>query len=170
VWVARKLDKRRAFILGIATWILVMMGIFMLRADQVGLAYALAALSGSGIATAYVIPWAMIPDVVEYDQIRTGQRREGSYYSFAAFFQKLATGAALWAMGQALAATGYITPGTDGVLPVQPEQAVQAIRYFAGPVPVVLLILSILFAWRYPITRESHQETLEQLGAVQLEN
>ena len=74
------------------------------------LAYLLAALSGSGIATAYVMPWSMVPDMVEYDQVQTGQRREGSYYAFASFFQKLATGVALWAMGQALALTGYITP------------------------------------------------------------
>jgi GPH family glycoside/pentoside/hexuronide:cation symporter len=167
VWVARRLDKRRAFILGTFSWIIVLLGIFAIRPEQLGLAYVLAALSGSGIATAYVIPWAMIPDIVEYDQIRTGQRREGSYYAFASFFQKLATGAALWAMGQALAISGYITPDTSGVLPEQPAEAIQSIRLFIGPVPVVLLILSILFAWRYPITRESHQETLKQLGVDQ---
>ena len=163
VWVARRLDKRRAFILGILTWIVVLMLIFGIRADQIGLAYLLAALSGAGIATAYVIPWAMIPDIVEYDQVRSGQRREGSYYAFASFFQKLATGAALWAMGQSLAMTGYITPETGQPLPVQPAPAVQAIRFFVGPVPVVLLALSIIFAWKYPISRESHQETLKQL-------
>ena len=163
VWVARRLDKRRAFILGIFTWIVVLLMIFGIRADQIGLAYLLAALSGAGIATAYVIPWAMIPDVIEYDQVRSGQRREGSYYAFASFFQKLATGAALWAMGQSLAMTGYLTPKSGQPLPVQPSQAVQAIRLFVGPVPVGLLILSIIFAWQYPITRERHQDTLKQL-------
>jgi GPH family glycoside/pentoside/hexuronide:cation symporter len=103
VWVARRLDKRRAFILGMASWIVVLLGISALRPDQVTLAYILAALSGSGVAAAYVIPWAMIPDIVECDQLETGQRREGSYYAFASFFQKLGTGAALWAMAQALA-------------------------------------------------------------------
>jgi glycoside/pentoside/hexuronide:cation symporter, GPH family len=163
VWVARRLDKRRAFVLGVTSWIVVLLGISALRSDQVTLAYVLAALSGSGIATAYVIPWAMIPDIVECDQLETGQRREGSYYAFASFFQKLGTGAALWAMAQALALTGYVTPSGNGPLPVQPEQAVTAIRVFMGPVPTVLLLLSILFAWRYPITRESHRATCEAL-------
>jgi GPH family glycoside/pentoside/hexuronide:cation symporter len=124
----------------------------------------LAALSGSGIATAYVLPWAMVPDVVEYDQLQSGQRREGSYYAFASFFQKLATGAALWGMGMALSLTGYITPVTGDPLPVQPPEAVDAIRFFIGPVPAVLLILSVFFAWGYPITRENHQKTLETLA------
>ena len=38
-----------------------------LSPDQVTLAYVLAALAGLGIATAYVIPWSMVPDVIEYD-------------------------------------------------------------------------------------------------------
>jgi GPH family glycoside/pentoside/hexuronide:cation symporter len=164
VWVARRLDKRRAFILGTASWIVVLLGIAALRADQVTLAYALAALSGSGIATAYVIPWAMVPDIIECDQLETGRRREGSYYAFASFFQKLGTGAAIWAMGQLLAITGYVTPDPAGTLPTQPQRAVQAIRAFAGPVPAVLLVLAILFARRYPITRERHRATCESLA------
>ena len=164
VWVAKKLDKRRAFIIGTLTWIFVLLGISALPADAIGLAYVLAALSGSGIAAAYVLPWSMIPDIIEHDQLQTGQRREGSYYAFASFFQKLATAFALWAMGQSLAANGYITPNSSGSLPTQPDSAIQAIRFFAGPVPAVLLILAVLFAWNYPITRESHSETLRVLA------
>ncbi len=164
VWLSRRLDKRRAFIIGSATWIVVLLGLFTLRSDQVTLAYILAALSGAGIATAYVIPWAMVPDIVEYDQARTGQRREGSYYAFASFFQKLATGLAIWGMGQALAWAQYITPAAGAPLPVQPPQAIQAIRLFAGPIPTVLLLLAIVCAWFYPISRESHHALLEQLA------
>ena len=163
VWVSKKLDKRRAFIIGMLTWIVVLLGISALPADAVGFAYILAALSGSGIATAYVLPWSMIPDIIENDQLQTGQRREGSYYSFAAFFQKLGTAFALWGMGQALAVTGYITPDASGVLPIQPESAIQAIRVFTGPIPAVLLILAVFFAWNYPITREAHEATLQEL-------
>ncbi|MEJ2413250.1 MAG: MFS transporter, partial [Anaerolineales bacterium] len=144
VWVSRVLDKRRAFILGSVSWIAILLGIYFLPAERVILAYVLAALSGSGIATAYVLPWAMIPDIVEHDQLRSGRRREGSYYSFASFFQKLATGAALWGMGMALSLTGYITPPTSGPLPDQPVQAVNAIRLFIGPVPSILLVLAVL--------------------------
>ena len=157
VWVARKLDKRRAFILGMASWVFVLAGIALLRPEQTGLAYLLAALSGSGIAAAYLLPWAMIPDIIETDELKTGERREGSFYAFASFFQKLGTGVAIWALGQALALTGYINPGQGQPLPVQPPQAVQAIRWTMGGLPVVLLAIAILFAWGYPISRESHR-------------
>ncbi|MBC8448753.1 MAG: hypothetical protein H8D78_13480 [Chloroflexi bacterium] len=36
------------------------------------------------------------------------QSGKGSFYAFASFFQKLGTGAALWAMAQTLTLTGYI--------------------------------------------------------------
>ncbi len=164
VWLARRLDKRRAFMLGSLTWIVIILMIGALSPEQVGLAYLLAALAGAGIATAYVIPWAMVPDIIEYDQAQTGQRREGSYYAFASFFQKLATGFAIWAMGLGLALAGYITPTASNPLPVQPAQALQTLRLFIGPLPALLLALAILCAWFYPISRESHRELVERLG------
>jgi GPH family glycoside/pentoside/hexuronide:cation symporter len=163
VWLSRKLDKRRAFILGSVTWAVILVGLSALRSDQLILAYILAILSGFGIATAYVVPWAMVPDIIEFDQADTGERREGSYYAFASFFQKLATGIAIWGMGLALAATGYITPVQGQPLPDQPVAAVNAIRIFMGPIPAVLLILAIIFALRYNITRQSHHEMVEKL-------
>lgn len=165
VWVAKKLDKSRAFIIGSFSWLLILMAISGLGPDQVTFAYILAALAGAGIACAYVLPWSMIPDVIEFDQLQTGQRREGSYYAFASFFQKLAAGVAIWVMGQALALANYINPSAADPLPVQPPEVIQAIRLFMGPVPAVLLIIAIIFAWRYPITREKHQGLCEELVA-----
>jgi glycoside/pentoside/hexuronide:cation symporter, GPH family len=168
VWAAKKLDKSKAFIIGSLSWLVILLSISSIGADQVALAYLLAALSGAGIACAYVLPWSMIPDVVEFDQLKTGERREGSYYAFASFFQKLAAGMAIWAMGQALALANYINPSVADPLPIQPVEAVQAIRIFMGPVPAVLLIVAVLFAWRYPLTREKHQLICDELAESQV--
>jgi GPH family glycoside/pentoside/hexuronide:cation symporter len=170
VWIAQKTDKRRAFIWGSLSWVVVLAALMLVRPQQVAPVYVLAVLAGSGLATAFVIPWSMVPDIIEYDQLKTGQRREGAYYSFASFFQKLATGVAIWAMGQLLALTGYITPTPANPLPAQPAAAVDAIRWFIGPVPIVLLLLSIVFAWRYPISRESHWAMREELARTLLDN
>jgi GPH family glycoside/pentoside/hexuronide:cation symporter len=163
VWLSRRLDKRLAFITGSAIWSIVLILILPIQSNQVGLTYILALLSGFGIATAYVVPWAMIPDIVEYDQQISGQRREGSFYAFASFFQKLATGGAIWALGQLLAFSGYITPSIDGNLPIQPDSAIFTIRMFISLVPAVLLWLAIVCIWRYPITRRSHQARVKMI-------
>jgi GPH family glycoside/pentoside/hexuronide:cation symporter len=164
VWLSRKFDKRRAFIIGCASWLVFLLLLFVLQPAQIGLVFTCAAFSGLGIATAYVVPWAMIPDLIEQDELTTGQRREGSFYALAAFFQKFGTGAALWAMGQIFALTGYISPTSGCPLPTQPEAAVLAIRWFASLIPAGLILVSVLFAWNYSITREAHEQTLEQLA------
>jgi glycoside/pentoside/hexuronide:cation symporter, GPH family len=166
VWAAKKLDKSRAFIIGSLSWLVVLLAISGLGPDQVSLAYLLAALAGAGIACSYVLPWSMIPDVVEFDQLQTGERREGSYYAFASFFQKLAAGMAIWAMGQALAFANYINPTAADPLPVQPVEAVQAIRLFMGPIPAILLAIAVLFAWRYPLTRAKYESICDELEAT----
>lgn len=168
VWLSRMFDKRRAFIMGTACWVMLLAGFLVMQPKNISIVYALAALSGFGIATTYVIPWSMIPDIIEHDALRTGQRREGTYYAFAAFFQKLGTGAALWAMGQVLARTGYINPSLGDPLPVQPQSAVVAIRLFISAVPMALLLLAIIFAWRVPITREYHRSMVEELTSREI--
>jgi GPH family glycoside/pentoside/hexuronide:cation symporter len=167
VFLSKKWEKRTVFILGMGVWIVLLLVLSAVSPSQIGLVYALAAFSGLGIATVYVVPWAMIPDIIEHDELETGQRREGSFYAFASFFQKLGTGAALWAMGQVLALSGYITPEASGMLPDQPDSAVMAIRLFMGLIPAVLLVISVIFAWRYPITRAKHRELLTKLAKAE---
>ena len=65
VWLARKLDKRRAFILGSLTWAVVLLAISAVQPEQIGAGLPAGGLSGFGIATAYVVPWAMVPDIIE---------------------------------------------------------------------------------------------------------
>lgn len=166
VWMAKRYDKRRAFIWGSISWIIVSLALMTAQPDQITLVYILAALGGAGIATAYFLPWAMIPDVIELDELETGQRREGSFYAFANFFQKLGTGIVVWIFGIILSASDYITPDLNGPLPIQPEAAVQAIRWSMGLVPAILLTLAIFCALRYPITRESHQAVLKKLRRI----
>ena len=51
VWVARKTDKRRAFIWGSLSWVVVLAGLMLVGPRQVVPVYVLAALGGSGLAT-----------------------------------------------------------------------------------------------------------------------
>ncbi len=80
VWAMGKLDKPKAYVIGVAFWCIVLVFISRLDRNSVGLAYVLAFLCGPGIATALVVPWSMVPDIIEDDQRRTGERREGAFY------------------------------------------------------------------------------------------
>jgi GPH family glycoside/pentoside/hexuronide:cation symporter len=106
----------------------------------------------------------MLPDVIEIEQQVSGERREGAYYAFISFCQKLGTGLALWGIGQTLEFSGYLTPTPELQFPNQPDSALNMIKFIIGPATIGLLFLSLPFAWYYPVTRSSHQKTLERIS------
>ncbi len=158
-YLSRRLGKQEVFYIGIGTWIIAQIALFFVQPGQVAALYLLCIVISFGVATAYVVPWAMLPDVIELDEIKTGQRREGVFYAFMTLLQKVGLALGLFLVSLALQFSGFISEAT-----VQPDSALLAIRIFIGPVPMVLLALSILLARFYPITRQMHEEMLLQLA------
>ena len=159
-WASRHTNKRTAYILGIAFWAAVQITLVMLGpTTPLPVILALCALAGIGVGAAHILPWAMIPDTVEWDEMQTGQRHEGMFYSLVMLIQKAAVGLALFLVGLALEWSRYV-PNAE----IQPDSALLAIRAFAGPVPALLLAGGILFALFFPIGRESHRTIREELS------
>lgn len=162
VWsaVSRRIGKRAVYYIGSVFWIAVQTTLFFVQPGQIPLTLGLAALAGVGVAVAYLIPWSMLPDVIELDELQTGRRREGMFYGFMVFLQKLGLAVGLFLVGLALQWQGFDEAASVGQ---QPASALLAIRFMVGPAPTVSLILGMLLATRYPITKESHEATLAAL-------
>ncbi|HBE19833.1 MAG TPA: MFS transporter [Cyanobacteria bacterium UBA11149] len=166
VWnfMSRRVGKRGVYFMGMSLWIIAEGGLFFLPPDQVGFMYVLFAMAGFGVATAYLVPWSMLPDVIELDELKTGKRREGIFYAFMVLLQKFGLAFGLWLVGVALGKAGLITPKPgESIVPVQPESALFAIRFAVGPLPTFFLICGLILAYFYPITREVHAEILLKL-------
>ncbi|MBE9151691.1 MFS transporter, partial [Coleofasciculus sp. LEGE 07092] len=110
VWSAlsERVGKKAVYFMGMVLWIIAQAGLFFLQPDQVGLMYVLAILAGFGVATAYLVPWSMMPDVIELDELNTGKRREGIFYGFMVLLQKVGLAVGLFVVGQALELSGFI--------------------------------------------------------------
>ncbi|MEN9228408.1 MAG: MFS transporter [Gloeomargarita sp. HHBFW_bins_205] len=162
--VSRRLGKKAVYFLGMAAWIGAQAGLFGLQPGQVRLMFALAVIAGVGVATAYLIPWSLLPDVIEWEELRTGQRREGIFYSLMVFLQKVGLALGLFLVGQALEWSGFVKTVAGQPEPVQPVSALLAIRWLIGPLPTLVLLLSLVFAYYYPITREKHAEIVLRLA------
>jgi len=160
VWerVARWSGKRAVFLLGAPLAIVALTGLVAIQPGQVMGMYVLGVCAGIGVATLYMVPFAMLPDVVDLDELQTGLRREGLYFSALVFLQKLGIAVALFVSGQLLSLTGFQANAAS-----QPLQTLWAIRFLVGPLPAVLLLSSLWFAARYPINRQRHQEILRAL-------
>ncbi len=159
-WLARRMGKQGAYAVGLVWWAIVMLILAFLPPSARSLSYFLAALAGVGIATAHIIPWSMVPDVIEDDELRTGQRREGAFMGFLIFIQKTGTAFVLALVQWVLHLSGY-SAGAE-----QPAPALLAIRMLIGPFPAALLVISILLAWRFPINRAKHAELRARLAEM----
>ncbi|BAB75404.1 MFS transporter [Anabaena sp. FACHB-709] len=166
VWTAlsKKIGKKLVYFLGMSSWIIAAAGLFFLQPGQIGLMYVMAIMAGVGVSTAYLVPWSMIPDVIELDELQTGQRREGIFYGFMVLLQKFGLAFGLFLVGNALQASGFKEAvAGQTTLPIQPESALFAIRIAVGPLPTICLIFGLVLTYFYPITREMHAEILLKL-------
>ena len=165
VWsaVSKRVGKRAVYFMGMTLWILAQGGLFFLQPDQIGWLYVLCVMAGVGVATAYLIPWSMLPDVIELDELKTGKRREGIFYAFMVLLQKMGLALSLFLVGQVLEFAGFISSVSGEATPEQPASALLAIRVAIGPLPTVVLVIGLILAYFYPITREVHAEILLKL-------
>lgn len=166
VWqfISHKVGKKMVLFLGLPLWMIAMLGLFLLQPGQVAGMYALAMLAGVGISTVYIAPWSMLPDVIDFDELQSGERREGIFYGFIAQGLKLGIALALFLVGKSLDWAGLIPTVAGQGVPTQPESVLWVIRLIMGPITAGLVLGGLLFAHYYPISREVHAEILLKLA------
>ncbi len=164
--LSQRLGKQRVYYLGTAFWIVAGVLLFFVPAGETRWLYFIAPLASIGVSVCYLIPWSMLPDVVDLDELETGQRREGIFYGFFVFLQKLGISAGIAISNLILASTGYIKPEYAGapIAPVQPEAVLTALRVFVSLAPGVILLLSYVAVRLYPITRAKHADIQARLA------
>lgn len=162
-WLSGRVGKRRAYLVGMALWAAIQAAILLVRPGQMNLLIALAVLSGLSVSTAHVLPEAIFPDVIDWDELRTHKRQEGAFYGAKNFLRKL-TGAVAIFMGlQVLGWFGYQSPPAGAAVFRQSASALTAIRVMAGPGGLVLVLAAMAIAWYYPLTREKHRRVVRAL-------
>lgn len=157
VWLARRLSKNIAYIIGMAFWAIVQVLIFTIQPGQVTYILVLSVAAGISVATAHVLPDSIFPDVIEWDELRTRRRQEGIYYGVKNFIRKLTGALAIFIALQVLGWVGYQSPPEGATFFVQSPATLTAIRILIGPFGAALLLSAIVIAWFYPLTREKHR-------------
>lgn len=152
-WLGRRTEKRTIFLVGAPLAMGCLAGLVLVQPGQLVEMYGLAIGVGLGLATLYLVPFAMLPDVIDLDELQTGQRREGVYFSAVVFLQKLGLAIALFSSGQILEWAGFTPTATT-----QPDLALWSIRLLIGPIPALLVAASVWFAYCYSLDRAQHQQ------------
>jgi GPH family glycoside/pentoside/hexuronide:cation symporter len=160
--VSRRLEKSTAFTLGALWWGVGNLAFFFAEPDWPRwLVICFAPVVAVGYCAADLMPWSMVGDVVDEDDLATGERREGLYNGFFTFLRKLGGALAVGAAGLLLDLAG-LPEGRDAVAP---ESARTAVRWLASVGTSSLVLLAAWLARGYPLTRARHQQILVELDA-----
>jgi GPH family glycoside/pentoside/hexuronide:cation symporter len=107
-------------------------------------------VSGLGAATAYLIPWSLLPDAIDADP----EKPAGQYSAWMVLAQKVCISVVIALLGYLLDASGYREnlPNAD-----QPASALTTIRLCMGLIPAILVLLGLVVMRRWP-ERNLHLE------------
>ena len=157
LWLAKKYNKRQAYIAGMVFWVIVQLLIFTIPPHNVPYLLTLAALAGIGVSAAYVLPDSLFADIIEWDELLTRRRQEGIYFGARAFIRKLTGAFVIFITLQALGWSGYHTPPEGAINFPQSESALLMIRLLVSPLGAIMLSGAVIFAWLFPLTRERYE-------------
>jgi len=161
IWtvISEKIGKKLSYNMGMFIVSLAVIILFIVgHRVPVEMTYLIMAFAGMGFATQYVMPYAIIPDVVEYDYAENGIRREGVFYGLWTLTSKIGQAFAIALSGWTLSIFGYVPDVA------QTELSLLGIRLLCGPIPVLFFIIGIVILASYPITREKYQEILDKIA------
>ena len=151
-----RLGKRRAYIIFAAVWAVPQgIAVLFIQPGRDLLLFVLMVIAAAGVTAIPMVQWDMIPDVVEVDEYKTGQRREGMYTGITTFVQKTAVALALFINGLVLTWVGYVADVE------QSSSSLWGIRILFGYGTVFFLVVSIIFTYLCPMTRERHDALRE---------
>lgn len=165
LWVrlAQRLGKQKAYaagIVGAAAFSLFML--FMPAGLPAALFVALF-LIGLVDGGTQLCPNAMVPDTVEYDEERTGQRREGAIFGTWLLCRKLGMAMGAFIASLFLSAFGFVA-GADAA--AQGETALLGIRLSYTLVPFALWVCAFFVLRAYPLTEARFEELKRSISAA----
>jgi GPH family glycoside/pentoside/hexuronide:cation symporter len=167
-WLAKWRNKREAYMLGMAFWVIVQLLVFTIRPGETTYLLILAGLAGIGVSAAYTLPDSLFADVIEWDELRTRRRQEGIFYGIRTLIRKMTGALVIFITLQLLGRSGYVSPPEGTLQYMQTDSALHMIRLLVSPFGATILCGTILLAWLFPLSREKYtriQKLLEQRRA-----
>uniref|UniRef100_A0A8C2KV95 Major facilitator superfamily domain containing 2aa n=1 Tax=Cyprinus carpio TaxID=7962 RepID=A0A8C2KV95_CYPCA len=158
-WFLCRFGKKTAVYIGIP-WAVPFMILVVCVKSSLLVSYIVSIAAGASVAAAFLLPWSMLPDVVDDFKVQnpTSQGHEAIFYSFYVFFTKFASGVSLGVSTLALSFAGYVT----GVC-VQSDSVNLTLKILVSAAPVSLIVLGLLIFKMYPINEERRQYNNKQL-------
>ena len=153
--LARVRGKRFAWMASMLPGIVALMGLLFMGPGDALLATLIFGVAGTGFGPSIFLTQSILADVIDYDELHTGCRREAQYTAFWSFLQKFAIIPSASIPLAILASAGFVpnVPQSDAV-----QLAIRSIYSIA---PAAIGLLTMLIASRYPLTQSIHEAIRE---------
>lgn len=155
VVVGERAGKRRAYLIAGCYFLVPLLALLVAPAGNLPLLVVIAVAAGVGMSATQVLPWSILPDVVEVDEYQNGVRREGMFFGTTLFLYKVCSAVVIGSATAALGVFGYVEGGATAA---QPDSALLAVRLLLGLGPAAFMVIAMLFARRLPLSRERFDE------------
>ena len=152
ILISRRTGKKIAWLASMAINTGAFIGVFFLGPGDTLIYGILVFLSGIGFGATLAIPSAIQADVIDYDELLTGERREGQYIGLWSIAKKMAAAVGVGIGLSVLGLAGY-TPNVE-----QSEQVRLTLRTLYALVPSICNIIAFGIALTYPISSRIHRD------------
>jgi len=161
IMISRRTGKKAAWLASMAINTGAFVGVFFLGPGDAAIYGILVFLSGIGFGATLAIPSAIQADVIDYDELLTGERREGQYIGLWSISKKFAAAVGIGAGLSILGVVGY-TPNVEQSAEVQ-----MTLRVLYALVPSLCNLVAMVIACAYPISSGIHTEIRKAIAQRQ---
>ncbi|XP_012294558.1 sodium-dependent lysophosphatidylcholine symporter 1 isoform X1 [Aotus nancymaae] len=161
-WFLTRFGKKTAVYVGISSAVPFLILVALMESNLI-VTYVVAVAAGISVAAAFLLPWSMLPDVIDDFHLKQPHFRgtEPIFFSFYVFFTKFASGVSLGISTLSLDFAGYQTLSCS-----QPERVKFTLNMLVTMAPIVLILLGLLLFKLYPIDEERRRQNKKALQAL----
>jgi len=159
LWLGRYYEKRRLWLVAMLQGGLGFGLLFFLGPNDWPIMFASSVIAGSANACAVTLGQALKADLVDVDEHRTGERKEGAYFAAWSFVAKLANGIMIAIVGVVLDLVGYV-PKAE-----QSETVRFALVFLMGGMPLIGYAIGSLLFSRFSLSEDEHARIRRELDA-----
>jgi GPH family glycoside/pentoside/hexuronide:cation symporter len=152
MWVARRIGKLPVWIITATIGIASSFVLFTIGKGQTTMMIVLEIIRGFAAGAVVILGPAMMADVIDYDELRTGRRREAQFGAFLSLIPKFVA-----ILGATLPLALMGAAGYDPTMSTLTDEATLAIRGLFALFPIAFHLGGLLILLGYPISRDVHR-------------
>jgi GPH family glycoside/pentoside/hexuronide:cation symporter len=159
LWLSRRFEKRTLWIASTAVMGAGFGAVYLAGDGDWLYLTLLVVVIGASFGCSKMIAPSMQADVIDFDEHRTGERKEGTYFAAWGLASKAAGAISIALAGMVLEHSGF-EPNVEQI-----DSTKVALRVLIAVVPAILYGGSALLLWRFRLNRKEHGEIRAALAA-----